>query len=134
MQHAQRVTMKIYATVLWCACAALSSHMAYATEDSLKCFNGPIAEDYGHVPWLVYGCDDGKSLVIVSGRGNPAVPFYFMVTIETGSLHIRGEGSGSKGASDAALADIKKLDERDIQSLIAQSSKMKPSPQATPSP
>ena len=46
-------------------------------EDSFECNIGPVTKTYGQAQWLVYSCNDDKTLVIVSAPGNPATPFYF---------------------------------------------------------
>jgi hypothetical protein len=38
----------------------------------LQCDIGPITKSFGSVPWLVYSCADGKSLVVVSTPGSQA--------------------------------------------------------------
>jgi hypothetical protein len=56
--------------------------------------------------------------VVVSDAGNPAGPFYFLISPEGGDYRIRGEGTGSKSASDAALVDIQGLSDAAIASLV----------------
>jgi hypothetical protein len=56
----------------------------------------------------------------MSAAGNPAGPFYFMLTPENGGYHIYGEGTGSKAASDEALKELSALKANDIAALLAQ--------------
>jgi hypothetical protein len=50
----------------WCAVAE--------DDDSFKCTIGPITKTFGQTQWLVYGCNDDKTLVIVAAPGNPGAP------------------------------------------------------------
>lgn len=86
----------------------------------LKCDIGPVTKVFGAVPWLVYSCNDPTSVVLVSAPGNPAMPFYFSFSLEGGAYKLRGEGTGSKAATDAALKDLQALSPRDIQALRAE--------------
>ena len=91
-----------------------------AGQTQLECAIGPIDKSYGGTNWLVYSCNDDKSIVIVSGPGNPAGPFYFMLYPKAGAYALRGEGNGSKVASAAAYHDLEKLSETEISKLITE--------------
>jgi hypothetical protein len=95
------------------ACAA-----AEAKPPALKCEVGPVKKTYGSTPWLVYGCDDGKSLIVVTAEGSAAMPFVFIFTSVDGSLRLSGEGNGDKSLTDAAFAELSKLNAGDIENLI----------------
>lgn len=82
-----------------------------------QCDVGPVRKVFGAVPWLVYSCNDATSLVLMSAPGSPASPFYFIFSLEGGSYRLRGEGTGSKTATDAALKDLEALSAGDIQAL-----------------
>jgi len=84
----------------------------------LKCDIGPITKTYGAAKWLVYSCDDNRSLVIVSTPGNPAAPFIFMLHPAANGYQLHGEGTGSKDASAAALKELNALTEHDIVALV----------------
>jgi hypothetical protein len=84
----------------------------------LQCDIGPIAKVFGSVPWLLYSCDDGKSLVVVSAPGSRAAPFYFMFYPEGTGYHLQGEGTGDKALTDAALAELKALSNTEIVALV----------------
>jgi hypothetical protein len=88
----------------------------WAQQANLKCVVGPVKKTFGNTPWLVYSCDDGQSIVIVTAPGSSAAPFYFIFN----GGHLRGEGTGNKEATDAAYNDLKRLTDVDIQGLIAQ--------------
>ena len=96
----------------------LWSGSAVATE-SLKCEAGPLTKVFGKAPWLVYGCDDGRSVIVVSAPGNPAMPFYFMFSPDKSGYRLVGEGTGSKDASAAALTELKRLTQSEVMALGA---------------
>jgi hypothetical protein len=100
---------------LW---AAMVVPLALGAE--LKCDVGPVRKTYGMTQWLVYSCDDARTLVIVSDPESPAAPFYFTAYPKDGGYQIEGEGTGRKELTDAALEELKRWSERDIKSLIEQ--------------
>jgi hypothetical protein len=74
----------------------------------LNCDVGPDKRLIGGNEWLVYACDDGASIVVVSAKGNPAGPFVFSFIRDLlGKHHLRGEGNGDKTASKAAFDELK---------------------------
>lgn len=84
----------------------------------LRCDTGPVTKQYGGVSWLVYSCEDEKSLVIFSTSDSPAMPFYYLVTHSATGYHLYGEGTGDKHVTDAAFEEIKQLTEGEIESLV----------------
>lgn len=96
--------------------ATLSCDSLLAQQANLKCTIGPVKKTFGKTPWLVYSCDDGQSVVIVTAPGSSAAPFYFIFS----GGHLRGEGTGNKAATDAAYNDLQRLTEADIKALVAQ--------------
>lgn len=84
----------------------------------LHCEAGPLHKTFGGYPWLVYGCSDGASIVVVSEKENPASPFYFMILAKDGGYAITGEGNGSKDASSAAFDELKLLTPAEITALF----------------
>lgn len=87
---------------------------------AMKCETGPVHRQFGGTDWLVYSCDDGRSMVAISSSGNPASPFYFILTPKDGSYGVFGEGTGSKAASDAAGADLSRLRPDELAALLAE--------------
>ncbi len=85
---------------------------------SLKCDIGPVNKTYGMTHWLVYSCEDQRSVVIVSAPENPAMPFYFMFFPHENGYRLHGEGTGRKEATSAAFEELKALSEEDIALLI----------------
>ncbi len=99
------------ALIVTLACTLLIASLAEAEDnkgDSLSCPVGPLAKDIGGTPWLIFACDDGKSLAVTTAPSNPAAPFYFVVVAQEGAYVVNGEGDGNKAAAkptfDALLA------------------------------
>jgi hypothetical protein len=101
--------------------ASLSANLASAQESrpaQLKCEVGPVTKTYGKSPWLVYSCNDNRSVVFLAGPGNRAAPFYFIMYPDAQGYRIEGEGTGDKAITDAAAADLKLLAKHEIEALI----------------
>ena len=82
----------------------------------LKCDLGPDKRSIGGHAWIVYACDDGASIVIVSAEGNPASPFVFSFIKDLlGEQRLKGEGNGDKIASKAAYDELKTWVREDIE-------------------
>lgn len=90
-----------------------------ADKQSLSCTAGPVKRQFGGTNWLVYGCNDGQSMVIVSDAGNPASPFYFVLQKKGDAYDIHGEGNGSEAASSAAGDAIARLTKTELDQLLA---------------
>lgn len=73
-----------------------------APRPTLSCSRGGATRSLGGSDWHLYGCDDGKSAILVSAKGNPAGPFTFILSPGTGGYSVFGEGAGAKPASAAA--------------------------------
>ncbi|WP_374146607.1 hypothetical protein [Sphingomonas sp. 28-63-12] len=78
---------------------------------------GPVDRTFGATTWAVHACSDQQSVVVVNKEGNPAGPLVFILSRENGHYRIDGEGTGSKSASDAALADLRPFDDVGIAAL-----------------
>jgi len=89
-------------------------------QPTLACNVGPVNKTFGQTQWLLYSCNDTSTLIAVSAPGNPASPFYFSLSLEGASYHVRGEGTGSKVASDAAYNDLQALSASAVRDLIGQ--------------
>jgi len=111
---------------LWVGCLVVHCSLALpqAPQPTLTCNVGPLSKTFGQTQWLVYSCDDASTLIVVSGPGNPASPFYFSFSLEGTSYHLRGEGTGSKPASDAAYGELQALSTSTIRSLIEQTKRV----------
>ncbi len=88
---------------------------------ALDCQSGPLHKTYGNSNWLVYGCSDSRSAVVVSDAGNPAVPFYFILYVKPdGSMRLYGEGNGEKSATQPAFDELKTLTPPEVALLVSQ--------------
>jgi len=95
---------------------------------SLRCDAGPVAKTFAKTLWLVYGCSDNLTVVVLTAPGNPAMPFYFTFHPTGGSYRLSGEGTGSKAVTDAAFAELRLLTSRDILALLAETQRPQVSP------
>ena len=93
-------------TILLAATLATPVAAADTTGNGLSCDLGPATERIGGNDWLVYGCKDGASVVVVAGPPNPASPFYFVVAPKDGGIGVYGEGTGPRAATDPAYAQL----------------------------
>jgi hypothetical protein len=106
--------------------AALLPMVASASTQAphMKCTVGPVAKQFGKTPWLVYSCDDGKSVLIVSAPANKAVRFHFTFVADEDGYALHGEGQGDKRVTDAAYQDLNALVEADIAALVSETRKV----------
>lgn len=93
---------------------------------SKSCTIGPTKKIFGKTNWLLYGCNDVTTAVIVSAEGNPASPFFFIVFREADNYRIYGEGTGSKIASAAALKDLEAMSGAALAGLVSEAARSKP--------
>jgi hypothetical protein len=91
---------------------------ASAMAEPMQCNVGPVAKDLGGAKWNVLSCSDGRSLVFVTAKGNPAMPFYFMVQRDEETAKIVGEGNGSKEYSAIAYEEIKRMTAVELDELV----------------
>ena len=111
--------------VLFLAITSFLGPAFSADQPSQKCDVGPLNKTYGKTPWLVYSCNNDKTegnarVVLVTAPGNPAMPFVFFFYVKDGGYRLYGEGTGDKKITDAALSDLQRLTESDIEALINQ--------------
>ena len=58
------------------------------SDPRITCDRGPFAtRNYGGYPWDLYGCSDNRSIAVVTARGNPGMPFYFLFAEKSGQYH-----------------------------------------------
>jgi hypothetical protein len=118
-------TKRIMSAALLCG-AALASWCAVAEDDdTFHCNIGPITKTYGQTQWLVYGCNDDKTLVIVAAPGNPGAPYFFTLLPTDAGHSVFGEGAGKKEATTAASDQLKSLSEDDIANVIKETKEAK---------
>lgn len=99
------------------------------SERRITCDRGPFgASTYGGTAWDIYGCNDERSVAVVTAQGNPGLPFYFLFTESNGHYRLSGEGTGRPEFSRKAYDDLARLSQQDIQALVKQTQKAAPRP------
>lgn len=110
-----------------------------------RCSIGPVKKSYGGHNWIVYSCDDSKTLIVLASPSNPAVPYYFYLkpvnknangqntdgaspNIGSEKYEFEGHGGTGKGKGDQltvirAGAELKKLTTKQIQEIIKETIK-----------
>jgi len=84
----------------------------------LHCDAGPVNKTFGRTEWLVYGCADNRSLLVLAAPGSPAKPFYFLFSPGDRGYRLTGEGTGRQSATRAAFAELKTLSDQEIAALL----------------
>ena len=116
--------MRFLAVATLCFVVNVSCASTFQEADrppALNCEIGPLHKTYGQTAWLVYACDDSRSVIAVSDTGNPAMPFYFILYVKPdGSMKLYGEGTGKKSATQAAFDELQTLSLADISALVDQ--------------
>ncbi|MET3116453.1 hypothetical protein AAKU64_000659 [Undibacterium sp. GrIS 1.8] len=95
----------------------------FAAEPNINCKIGPVTKTFGGSSWLVFGCSDKRSVVVVTASGSIAAPFYFMFAFGTSGYKLYGEGTGNKAATDAAYKDLIELSASQIDGLFSEASR-----------
>ena len=96
----------------------LSLPLAATAAVPLQCDVGPVTKVFGSTSWLVYSCSDHTSVVVLSAPGSPASSFYFILSLEGANYKLRGEGTGSKAETNAALKQLQALSKSDVEALV----------------
>jgi hypothetical protein len=101
------------------------------SERKLQCDRGPAGSSrmFGGTAWDLYGCNDERSVAIVTARGNPALPFYFLFVERDGKYTLSGEGTGRVEFTRKAYDDLRRLSQQQIEALAKEASKAKPATQ-----
>lgn len=110
--------------VLFCL-SLLFSRTAFAEAPALSCNVGPATKTIAGSSWLVYACNDDRSVAIMAAPGSTAIPFYFMFFHSTGGYRLVGEGNGNKAATDAAYSELSTFKSEDISGLFNDAKKAK---------
>lgn len=87
-------------------------------ESTLICSVGPIEKTYGKTKWLIYSCDDRRSVVMVSAPGSPANPFVFRFLARGNAYVLQSQGTGNREHTAAAFAELKEMSGQDIATLV----------------
>ena len=69
--------------------AAWATSSAAHAQQPMSCEIGPAHRTFGGTPWLVYSCEDGKSLAVITETGSIAAPFYFILAWRDGGYRAR---------------------------------------------
>jgi hypothetical protein len=104
--HAMRTTALLCASLL-AGCATTPVQ----PPAKVSCTAGPVAADFGGLPWLAFACDDGRSVALVSAPDNTAAPFSFVLRPSDHGVRVQGDGAGDRGATAAAFAELMALDD-----------------------
>jgi hypothetical protein len=83
----------------------------------VACTAGPVAADFGALPWLAFACDDGRSVALIAAPGNAAAPFSFVVRPSDHGVRVQGDGAGDRAATAAAFAELMALDDEALAHL-----------------
>ena len=99
---------------------AVSSQAAPATEQPvLQCNIGPAAKRFGRNDWVVYGCTDGHSVVVIAETPNPAAPYVFFLTPDgKDGIELHGEGTGAESATQPVYEILKTASASDLTALF----------------
>ena len=122
--------MRLVHLVLPALLLAAAETMAQGpSEPRITCARGPFAtKTYGGTAWDIYGCNDNRSVAVVTARGNPALPFYFLFAERSGEYRLSGEGTGRPEFTRQAYDDLRRLTQQDIQALVKETQKATPRP------
>ena len=89
------------------------------SQANLLCDRGPYStKSFGGTPWQIYGCNDNRSVAIVTAPGSPAIPFIFYLAWVTGVYTVSGEGTGRRDLTAKAYNDLIKLNRQQIDALV----------------
>ena len=108
------------ATVLGLLLSASGQAAPPGGEAELRCNTGPATRDFGGNSWVVYACEDGRSVVVAAGAPNPASPFFFIVRPDGDGIVLHGEGTGDKTATEPAYNVLKELSASGLAELHQQ--------------
>jgi hypothetical protein len=110
-----------------CVIALMAAHIPAALAQTSKltatatltnCGVGPITKVWGEVPWLVYSCDNERSIVIIAAPGSPAEPWVFTLDRGKNGIHLDGDGASGKQGTAATYAELSKFSQHDFEKLI----------------
>jgi hypothetical protein len=108
------------AVLLLATLASVTAHgEGAAPMQTLSCEFGPVPKTYGMASWLVYTCDSGQSVLIVSAPGSPAAPFTFRFSAREGGYVLQSQGTGDKEFTAAAFGELKVMSVQDVEELIS---------------
>jgi hypothetical protein len=83
----------------------------------LDCKQGGNKVSIGETEWHTYLCSDDASMVFVSAKGNPSMPFVFIRTKSDKGYKLSGEGNGDKTYTELAFEDLKQKSNKEFETL-----------------
>lgn len=87
----------------------------------LHCEAGPAVRYFDRVQWYVFACDDGASIVVVTGPKSPKdLNFYFIIYPMNGTYKLRGEGNGDKSLTRPAYEALSAMSGEELRALHAE--------------
>ncbi|MGY6552841.1 MAG: hypothetical protein ACXIT4_13260 [Erythrobacter sp.] len=100
---------------------------AQSEKPRLDCKAGAIERYFGGIQWLVLACDDGASLVVVTGPQSPeTLSFFFIIFPKDGVYQLAGEGNGDKALTRPAHEALTAMTPDEIRALHAEASAARP--------
>jgi len=122
--------MRFVLTTLAVVLASFEAMAQGPSEPRITCDRGPFGTKmYGGTAWDLYGCSDNRSIAIVTAKGNPGNPFYFLFVHKNGEYQLSGEGTGRPEVTRQAYDALRRLSPQDIEALVKQT--LKDGPRAT---
>lgn len=110
------ITAALTSLFVWTVSPA--SIAAQTSTQPVRCETGPARRQLGGTSWVVYSCDDRKSMILVSAEGSPASPFMFFLRKQKAGYSISSEGNGNERWSKAAAEALSKMDSVDFDALL----------------
>ena len=121
--------MKRFLLLLTFLAAAADAAAQGPSERRLVCDRGPFgSRTFGGTAWDIYGCNDNRSVAVVTAPGNPGLPFYFLFAESNGQYALSGEGGGRPEFTKKAYDDLRRLSPQEIQALVKETQKAGPRP------
>lgn len=86
--------------------------------NKLACESGPLAKTYGGVSWLVYGCADQRSILVVSSHSDTSE--YIMLSPLRDGVQVVSEGWSQGSAGNTAFAELKRMSAKQLIELATE--------------
>ncbi len=115
------MALALYALPILAAFAAQSASEPPPKPAPLQCDRGPVERTFGEVPWQVYACDDGATLVVVTGpTPTRKLSFFFILSPKNGRYNLHGEGNGDRNLTRPAYEALSAMAPEDLRALYAE--------------
>lgn len=86
---------------------------------AIACTTGPVTKAYGGMSWLVYGCADARSVLVVRD-GDSQSSEYIMLSPARKGVRVVSEGWGEEGNGNPVFAKFKAMSASDLRALLAE--------------